>query len=327
MKKSLLALAILGVATGAAHAASSVTLYGTAEIAYQKEGGVWQTLKNTNGGFQQRAPGESRVGFKGEEDLGNGMAAFFQLEAKFSMDTGASDGSNFFGEKSVVGLSFVNGAHKVYFGKAPSPIDRLGNNVGHLHTDYSTQMSEGGWRNGAFYDFTQGGFSVVAAATTKGGVLGNASEGVSGTKASYGLSAKYSASNWTFGAGWQADHATVKNEWKVVGSYTFNPVTLSGSYARAKGYAFDKGTTWQAALSGKLTANDTLFVNYGQQKWTYSGVGSNKLTKYGVGYSHALSKRTSVFANIARAKASNNWVGGSSSHSGTGWDLGVKHTF
>lgn len=43
-------------------------------------------------------------------------------------------GTGFFDEKSVVGLSFANGAHKVYFGKSASPIDRIGNNIGHLHT-------------------------------------------------------------------------------------------------------------------------------------------------------------------------------------------------
>ena len=98
MKKSLLALAVLTAATGVAQAASSVTLYGKVEAAYQSATG-------DSKGVYQGADGESRVGIKVNEDLGNGMAAFAHLEAKFNADTGASNG-DFFGEKSVVGLSF-----------------------------------------------------------------------------------------------------------------------------------------------------------------------------------------------------------------------------
>jgi general bacterial porin, GBP family len=344
MKKSLLALVVLGSFAGVASAANSVTLYGTAEIAYQKDGGVWQDLKGTNGGFRQDAAGESRVGFKGTEDLGNGMAAFFQMEARFNLDTGANtgtvDGTGFFDEKSVVGLSFANGEHSVYFGKAPSPIDRLGNNVGHLHADMGTFQSRGGWRNGAFYDYSKNGLLVAAAVTTKGGVVDNTNEGATGEKSSYGLSAKYTASNWSFGAGWQADHAEVKNEWKVVGSYTFNPVTIGATYASSKGgtgYGFDKGRTIQAHIAFDVTSRDNVHLTYFNGKQNggsftstagTSGYDTWKLTKYALGYKHSLSKRTSVFASVARAKLSYSDAAlGSTSKSGTGWDMGIKHTF
>ena len=76
MKKSLLALAVLA-ASGAAMAQSSVTLYGVADtgVTYTsgKEDVYGLTLLggNTN----------SRLGFRGVEDLGGGLKALFNLQA------------------------------------------------------------------------------------------------------------------------------------------------------------------------------------------------------------------------------------------------------
>jgi predicted porin len=47
----------------------------------------------------------SRVGFRGTEDLGNGLQAFFVLESGFAMDTGTSgQGNRLFGRGANVGL-------------------------------------------------------------------------------------------------------------------------------------------------------------------------------------------------------------------------------
>ena len=58
MKKSLLALAVLTAATGVAQAASSVTLYGKVEAAYQNKGHDSKSVMQDSGG-------ESRLGYKG----------------------------------------------------------------------------------------------------------------------------------------------------------------------------------------------------------------------------------------------------------------------
>jgi GBP family porin len=372
MKKSLLALIVLGVFTGAASAASNVTLYGTAEVAYQDASKDGTSLR-------QAAPGESRVGFKGNEDLGNGVAAFFQMESRFNIDTGANtgteSGTGFFDEKSIVGLSFANGVHKVYFGKSNSPIDRIGNNVGHLANDLAVKSSAGGWRNGAYYDYDMGGLKAGVAITTKGGAPGNSNtatftsgaitsstsqtEGQSGTKSSYGLYARYDAANWYAGAAWQADNDVnavggslaglmgIKNEWLLVAGYTFNPVTIGASYARAKLYedvlgTVEKGgkrTIWQAHVSAALTPKDTVFVNYNSIKGTGdSGTVYEKQTTWGLGYNHSLSKRTSVFAGVARVDTKigsslstdsdgDLILGGTGTGKVTKWDVGFKHTF
>ena len=328
MKHKYLSLAVLSLFSGMTMAATSVTLYGTAEIAYRDQTG-------DNLSLRQDAAGESRLGVKGQEDLGNGTAAFFQLESRYDLDTGASTGTaagtGFFDEKSIVGLSFANGAHKVYFGKSASPIDRIGNNIGHLANDFGVKSSMGGWRNGAFYDYNANGLAVAAAVTTKGGAFAppavTTSEGAEGEKSSYGISARYDAANWYFGAGWQADNDVnghdfgVKNEWLAVGGVKFNPVFAGASYADAKGYSFDKRRIIQAHIGANLTPNDVLFANFGRYTTKTGGVSKEKTNKYGLGYVHSLSKRTSAFAGVARVKDSLNDT------SYTDWDVGVKHTF
>ena len=346
MKHKYLSLAVLSLFSGMTMAATSVTLYGTAEIAYRDD-------TKDNSELRQDAAGESRVGFKGQEDLGNGMAAFFQMESRYNLDTGVNTGTNdntgFFDEKSVVGLSFANGVHKVYFGKSASPIDRIGNNVGHLANDFGVKTSMGGWRNGAFYDYNANGLAIAVAVTTKGGAHSPnttvLNEGAKDSKSSYGISARYDAANWYAGAGWQADNdkgagyntvatlttpskfvatgSGVKNEWLVVGGYKWNPVFFGASYADANMYNDKKRRIIQAHIGGNLTPNDQLFVNYANYRTKTKDVRSEKVQKYGLGYTHSLSKRTSVFAGVARIN--DGLKDGDADY--TDYDIGLKHTF
>ncbi len=87
MKKSLLALAAMGAFAGAAQAQSSVTVYGVLDMGYigsnSREpstvvpGGSNKIQKSA---FGQSAETTSRLGFRGTEDLGGGMRAFFTVE-------------------------------------------------------------------------------------------------------------------------------------------------------------------------------------------------------------------------------------------------------
>ncbi|MDR0458748.1 MAG: porin [Burkholderiaceae bacterium] len=90
MKKALIALAVLGAASGAAMAQSSVTLYGVADIAIGKTqaGGdhKWGAESNTN-----VTNGTSRIGLTGKEDLGGGLWAGFRYEGQVNLANGATD--------------------------------------------------------------------------------------------------------------------------------------------------------------------------------------------------------------------------------------------
>jgi predicted porin len=101
MKKSLLALAAMGAFAGAAQAQSSVSVYGLIDGGYNN----LTTTESTAAGVKQYTQGagftggesaSSRIGFRGVEDLGQGLSANFNLEYGIAAGTGtttvASDG-------------------------------------------------------------------------------------------------------------------------------------------------------------------------------------------------------------------------------------------
>ena len=85
MKKTLIALAVLGACTGAAHAQTNVTIYGLVDTGLIKESGSDVRM----GGNE-----DSRIGFKGTEDLGSGLKATFQLERRFNLNNGTRIAGN-----------------------------------------------------------------------------------------------------------------------------------------------------------------------------------------------------------------------------------------
>jgi len=100
MKKTLFG-AGLALACCGAYAQSSVTLYGLIDeaIRYQTSG-----AGNTVG-VNEGAINGNRFGFKGNEDLGGGTQAIFQLEAGFNIANGKSDQQGqLFGRFAWVGL-------------------------------------------------------------------------------------------------------------------------------------------------------------------------------------------------------------------------------
>ena len=124
MKKSLLALAALSLVAGTAAAQSSVTMYGIADVGVVHESG------NPAGAVNKLTSGVSagsRLGFRGVEDLGSGLAALFVLETGINYDTGgnaqlASAGNPAgaaFGRQSFVGLR--SGAGTLTMGRQYNP--------------------------------------------------------------------------------------------------------------------------------------------------------------------------------------------------------------
>ena len=100
MKKSLLALAVLGAFAGVASAQSSVSLYGTVDLSakYVKNDGSTRRLSLSQDGINS-----SQLGFKGTEDLGGGLKAGFLLLAGMNADTGTTN-TKFFNRRSTVSL-------------------------------------------------------------------------------------------------------------------------------------------------------------------------------------------------------------------------------
>lgn len=126
MNKSLVALAVLGVCSSAAFAQSSVTLYGRLDtnVTVQDPGKLARATTNgilgksvtKLGDGNTNGFGGSRLGFRGVEDLGAGLKAFFLLEASIFPDQGSAGaattlnprGNSFFNRGAYLGLSSAN---------------------------------------------------------------------------------------------------------------------------------------------------------------------------------------------------------------------------
>lgn len=124
MKKTLLTAALVAGFASAAHAETSVTLYGVVDggVGYSQtkttlNGSAFDTTGAYVGSFSGSAKSRStgvtsgnqsgnRWGLRGTEDLGNGTSAIFQLESGFSLGNGrsAQDG-RLFGRKAILGLT------------------------------------------------------------------------------------------------------------------------------------------------------------------------------------------------------------------------------
>jgi len=103
MKKSLLALAALGAFASAAHAQSSVTLYGIIDAGLTYVNNV---QGNSLWAMQSGILQGSRWGLKGSEDLGGGLKTVFQLENGYNVFSGKlGQGGLDFGRQAYVGLS------------------------------------------------------------------------------------------------------------------------------------------------------------------------------------------------------------------------------
>ena len=93
MQKKLIALAVASVVSGGAFAQSNVTVYGRIDYALKQSSGDSGGLVNQKSttSFAEGVQAGSRIGFKGAEDLGNGLKAIFELEYGLSVDESANN--------------------------------------------------------------------------------------------------------------------------------------------------------------------------------------------------------------------------------------------
>ncbi|WP_176256701.1 porin [Derxia lacustris] len=116
MKKSLLALAVLGTFGGAAYAQSTVTLYGIADAYYENlDNGPKSINRISSGGISG-----SRIGFRGNEDLGGGTSAIFTIEGGINLDDGTNGQGAVWGRQAFVGLK--GGFGQATIGRHQTPL-------------------------------------------------------------------------------------------------------------------------------------------------------------------------------------------------------------
>ena len=98
MKKSLFALAAVGAFAGAAQAQSSVTVYGILDVGYtggnERASTTSAVTKSTVSRISNSMESGSRLGFRGNEDLGGGTSAQFVFELGIQPAGNAGSNSN-----------------------------------------------------------------------------------------------------------------------------------------------------------------------------------------------------------------------------------------
>ena len=308
MKKSLLALAVLGAFAGAASAQSSVTLYGKLDLGFAKEAGKADK--------QVRDGSSSRLGFRGVEDLGGGLKAMFQIEHRFNPDTGTVTNTAFWHGLSTVGLGGSFGTvnlgrqYTAAFSLATDVIDPFGGDtVAGLRGESLTKsVARLRTDNSVRYDGAFGGLKVAAdiAETPAGGV-----------DRPYSVAAQYAAGPFMVAASYDNPTGANDNLATLGGSYTFGPAKVSLGIGRGDN---DSNVRVKQALAGvtvSVGAAGQVLAGYAQQE-----VGTADATKkVSLGYRHNLSKRTQLYTDVTRV---NDLL---SKTEKTGYDFGVIHTF
>ena len=331
MKKSLLALAVLGAFAGTASAQSSVTIYGSLDMSVAKSNGGSAQNPGTPGTSKawtvQQSNG-SRLGFRGNEDLGGGLSAQFQIEHRFSADSGTAN-PIFWQGRSFVQLTHAS-MGSVYLGRDYTPAfwpavksDPFGwSGVGQMSVgQYANYLTPG---TGAVRtDNTVGFKSASFGGLTVQGAIG-ASENT-GMGRNNGFNVEYAGGPIYAGFGYEKITKGSNDKNGLINfalHYNLGFVKLIGYYAQSKTTSAlgvsgaDKNKVYQFGATAPLGSG---LLKAGYYRVDPQGTNNNR-SKIGLGYDYQLSKRTGLYADLGMARET-------TKTNNTTYAFGVKHTF
>jgi len=329
MQKKIIALALAGLASSAAFAQSNVTIYGRMDYGYLYRGDDSGASLNVDnrGEFASGIGSGSRIGFKGAEDLGNGLKAIFQAEFGLGMDTNTGLNST---RNAYVGLTgnfgtvvggrldgvrygvfnkydAFAGGHIGNFTQMTSQVDRANNAIAYISPAFL-----GGLTATLAYSSHIGDSNILSLDPQEGKatalINGNDGDAVLYTamlnyaNGPLSLTADYEVVNFmggqTTGAASLYDKDTV---YTLGGSWDFGVVKLGALYdnqtleARNGSDAADIDS-WFVSASvplGKFLVKAT----YGETEDDQAS--SSKSSKFGIGLDYNLSKRTKLYTGYA----------------------------
>ncbi len=337
MKKSLVALAALALA-GAASAQSSVTLFGIVDagIAYtdaKTNLATGGSVKQSQYGLSNSGYNSSRLGFRGTEDLGGGLAAGFWLEAPLGNDNGTISNSLFFNRRSTVSLS--GGFGEVRLGRDFTPTfwndttfdpfgtNGVGTNVISAAHGSSNILGVSGLADNAYFRSSNsvGYFLPPNLGGFYGQVMYGFDENVHTDNAFNSQQGRYAGGRFGYANG-PLDVAIAYGESKVAdtilttgtaktfnlgASYDLGVVKLFGELSQVKNEIDPAvGATTNAKVNGWLLGATApvgaglIRASVGQARASLDGPGADpRATKFALGYVHNLSKRTALYATVA----------------------------
>ena len=238
VKPSLISAALLGLLAVPALAQSSITVYGKLDL------GVGQAVGSTDKTLLDA--GGSRLGFRGQEDLGGGLSALFQIEHRFDPATGnaraqgasKSAQGRFWNGRSSVGLKNAWGS--VQLGRLYTPAyDLVQNQIDPFGGDTVAALRDAGMRPDGLYA-TRVSYAVRADASFSGlstGVLVGDSNANGKSRRPLALGLGYALGDLYLGAGYEqtgdeaADTASV---WNLGARYKTPLATLSAGFGKGQ---------------------------------------------------------------------------------------------
>lgn len=291
--------------TGTAVAQSNVTVYGMVDagFAYERNSRTGDSVRAIQSGMLS----SSRLGFRGSEDLGNGLKALWVIETGILIDTGKPQHpDNLWGRQSLVGLSGSFGT--VSLGRQYAPEDGvnarfdpfehgMAGNAGNLMKAIAIRANNSvkyvsptvaGFTGTLVY-----GFGEVAGNHDAGRYLSGALEYGSGPFAA-GLSFEQMRN--------LADTATGR-KYQLGGSYDFGAAKLYAMVQSDRDVdgaiptRGAKSTQYLLGLSAPVGTSGKALVSYIREN--DRDTADKDAAMWAVGYIHALSKRTDLYAAYA----------------------------
>ena len=338
MQKKIIALAVAGLVSGAAFAQSNVVIYGVADAGYVYASK--NTADNVKSQSRIYSGGQSgsRLGFRGTEDLGNGLSATFRLEMGINIDDGQSaQGSRTFGRWSTVGLSSKSWG-EVEIGRRDTFMDQLMGGFDVTGRNTVAQASpimrnQGRYSNMVAYTSpTWSGFQVKAGFSTAGWETNEvaAITGATTDTRIYTTGVTYINGPLKVGGVYEynknvstnANSYDAGNQWVLGAAYDFGMVALSAEYGQinnsddagnnpALTAAIEQRKQWTVGSMFKIGSKDRIGVQYarGKNDFYAAGKGDEKASMWGVNYFHDLSKRTNIYAGYGNiSQGSSNTV-------------------
>jgi predicted porin len=357
MKKSLLALAVLGTFAGVASAQSTVTLFGIVDLNARNVKNGNNDALNT---MSQDGNASSRLGFRGVEDLGGGLSAGFWLEAGLNPDTGGAGGSNgltaptngssnLFNRRSTVSL--LGGWGELRLGRDYTPsfwnttvFDPFGTNgvgaftnlvLNTLGTNAGTFVRANN-SIGYFLPSNLGGLygQVQVSANEAAPINGNKNQSarIGYAAGPFNIAVSYGSTDALQGA--------VEQKYKhgnVAGSWNFGFMNLMAQYDMTEAGPREAKTY----LIGTVVPLGQGEFKFSYAKTEQEGVlgGTNfnnaDADQIAVGYVYNLSKRTAMYGHLARIKNKNavaafaigGGAGSAANDTSRGVEVGVRHSF
>lgn len=322
MQKKLIVLALAGLASSAAFAQTNVTIYGVVDVfgAYHDANNSAgdQSRSTLNGGGLSG----SRLGFKGEEALGNGLKAIFTYEFG-TLDPTSNDNGIGGTRQAFVGLSgnwgtVVGGKLQTVgydwsvkydtFGAAAfSPIgvatNGNGMSISGTNTGLSRQPNTVGYISPNWT-----GFSLKAHYSFGEQLIQDNNSPLTFDKAQsiYGIGGYYDNGPLSIGLAYHniqdsggtfnsLDNPTDQEEWGIGASYDFKFMMLKASYQMAttdfntSGIDDYEREAWAIGAGIPIGGNGKVNLAFGQ------ATGDAKANIFGIDYEHSLSKRTTAY--------------------------------